>query len=51
VTSGSGFAQLRRAQALAASSPVDVEISRELLHAKISGQAALLADLPGGDQA
>jgi CRISPR-associated endonuclease Cas1 len=48
VASGSGLASLRRAQALAAGGPDGIEIARELLAAKVSGQRALLDELPGG---
>lgn len=44
-SAGPGHAALRRAQALAATTGTGVEIARELLHAKVAGQAALLADL------
>ncbi len=45
---GPDLAPLRRAQALAATSDAGVEITRELLGAKVSGQRAILDDLPGG---
>lgn len=46
--SGPGHASLRRAQALAATSPVGVEVARELLYAKVAGQASLLPELEAG---
>jgi CRISPR-associated endonuclease Cas1 len=46
---GSDQAALRRAQALAAGSPVGVEIARSILDAKVAGQLALLHELPDGD--
>ena len=48
IADGPDLAALRRAQALAATGPAGVEIARELLAAKISGQRALLDELPGG---
>jgi CRISPR-associated protein Cas1 len=42
---------LRRAQALAATSPAGVQVARELLDAKVTGQASLLPELPGGGHA
>ena len=48
VTSGADLAGLRRAQALAATGEAGVEIARGILSAKIEGQRALLAELPGG---
>lgn len=42
---GPGHASLRRAQALAASHETGVAIARDLLHAKVAGQASLLPDL------
>lgn len=44
--SGPGHAKLRRAQALAATSAVGIEVARELLQRKVSGQASLLPELP-----
>ena len=49
VVFGPGLPSLRRAQALAAGGPAGAEIARELLSAKVSGQRALLEELPGGD--
>jgi CRISPR-associated endonuclease Cas1 len=45
---GLDLATLRRAQALSDSSPTGVEIARSVLGAKVSGQRAVLAELPGG---
>lgn len=45
---GTDIPALRRAQALAQTTAVGVEIARELLRAKVEGQASLLAELPGG---
>jgi CRISPR/Cas system-associated endonuclease Cas1 len=42
---------LRGAQALAATSPAGMQIARELLQAKVSGQASLLQELPAGGHA
>jgi CRISPR-associated endonuclease Cas1 len=42
---------LRRAQALAPGSPAGLQTARELLYAKVAGQASLLRDLPGGEEA
>jgi CRISPR-associated endonuclease Cas1 len=49
ISAGDGLdlAALRRAQALSASSPAGVEIARGVLGAKVSGQRAVLAELPG----
>ena len=49
--SGPRHAALRRAQALAATDSVGVEIARELLHAKVAGQASLIPDLNAGSDA
>jgi CRISPR-associated endonuclease Cas1 len=43
---GPGQAALRRAQALATNSAAGLEVARSLLHAKVSGQASLLPELP-----
>jgi CRISP-associated protein Cas1 len=48
VVSGPTLPALRRAQALAATSPSGVEIARELLAAKVAGHLALLDELPDG---
>ncbi|MGI8557663.1 MAG: CRISPR-associated endonuclease Cas1 [Solirubrobacteraceae bacterium] len=48
---GPGHASLRRAQALAATSPSGVEIARELLQTKVAGQGALLPELRADDEA
>jgi CRISPR-associated endonuclease Cas1 len=48
IADGPDLAALRRAQALAATGPAGVEITRELLAAKVSGQRALLEELLGG---
>jgi CRISPR-associated endonuclease Cas1 len=49
--SGPSHAALRRAQAMATSSELGLEVARTLLHAKVSGQASLLPDLPAGSEA
>jgi CRISPR-associated endonuclease Cas1 len=49
VVFGPTLPPLRRAQALAADGQAGVEIARELLATKVSGQRALLNELPGGD--
>jgi CRISPR-associated endonuclease Cas1 len=46
--SGPDLPPLRRAQALAASGPAGVDVARDLLTAKVSGQLALVAELPDG---
>jgi CRISPR-associated protein Cas1 len=51
IAAGPDFAALRRAQALAAGSPVGLQIARGILMSKVQGQQALLAELPGGAQA
>ena len=48
---GPGHAALRRAQALAATTPTGVVIARSLLDDKVAGQASLLGELPGGPEA
>lgn len=44
-------ARLRRAQALAASSPLGIELARRLLREKLAGQARVLRRLAGADEA
>jgi CRISPR-associated protein Cas1 len=51
VPAGPDLPALRRSQALAAESPVGVEIARLLLRVKVEGQLALLDELPAGAQA
>jgi CRISPR-associated endonuclease Cas1 len=46
--SGPGHAALRRSQALATLSDAGLEVARELLSAKVAGQASLLSELPAG---
>lgn len=48
---GPDLAALRRAQAIAATSETGVEIARAVLAAKVAGQHAVLAELPGGREA
>jgi CRISPR-associated endonuclease Cas1 len=48
---GPGQAGLRRAQALATNSGAGLEVARSLLHAKVSGQALLLPELPANPEA
>jgi CRISPR-associated protein Cas1 len=48
VMPGPTLPALRRAQALAPSSPAGLVLARELLGAKIDGQRAVLTQLPGG---
>jgi len=48
---GPDLAALRRQQALAPISPAGLELARWLLTAKVTGQQALLAELPGGHAA
>lgn len=50
-TQGRDIPALRRAQALATANGAAVEISRDLLRAKVSGQQSLLGELPGGERA
>lgn len=42
---------LRREQALTVANETGVQIARDLLYAKVRGQASLLGELPGGEQA
>ena len=49
--SGPGHAALRREQALAATSDAGLEVARSFLQAKVTGQASLLVELPGGERA
>jgi CRISPR-associated endonuclease Cas1 len=46
-----GSVRVRRVQALAPYTEIGVEIARAVMHAKVSGQAALLGRLPGGEHA
>ena len=48
---GRNIPALRRAQALSTMSETGVQVARELLHAKVAGQASLLGELPGGEEA
>ena len=48
---GLDHAALRRAQALAATNQVGIELTRELLDAKLSGQAAMLREMKCQDAA
>jgi CRISPR-associated endonuclease Cas1 len=48
---GTQIPQLRRAQALAPFGPAGVEVARYLIGGKIAGQAGLLGELPGGEDA
>jgi CRISPR-associated endonuclease Cas1 len=50
-TAGPAHSALRRAQALANTSPTGVEIARTLLHTKVAGQQSLLAEVDCGDRA
>jgi CRISPR-associated endonuclease Cas1 len=48
---GPGHAGLRRAQALAPTTNAGLEVTRSLLHQKVSGQASLLPELPARPEA
>jgi len=48
---GPGHAALRRAQALATTNAIGVEIARDLLGTKVAGQASLLPELKPRDEA
>ena len=48
---GPGHAALRRAQALAPTSTGGLEVARNLLHQKVSGQASLIPELPAPREA
>jgi CRISPR-associated endonuclease Cas1 len=51
IAGGPDIAALRRAQALAATGPVGVQVARHVLRMKVDGQRSLLRELPGGAHA